>query len=120
MRFDGNRCPTTNQFGIPCAAGVEFVLTYTAGRTTPVELAMAAAELACELKKACNGGECALPAHVTGLARRGVTMEFSDLTELLKSGSTGLPMVDHAISVHGNCQHATMHDPAAMHGWATT
>lgn len=113
VRLDGNPWQT-NTFGLPDVSGVETTVEYTFGVAPPIELEMAAAALACELKKSCNGNECALPAHVTSFARRGVAVELTDLAEMLKSGATGIPIVDHALKVHGNCGWSMMYDPASV------
>lgn len=121
VRMDGNRWQR-NSFGLPGSECVETVIEYTAGAEPPAELQMAAAELACELKKACNGGQCALPERVTQVARRGVSFKMADLEALLSSGSTGLPLVDHALSVHGNCGGPTFGDPVDTYrfGWGVS
>lgn len=121
VRTDGLRWQR-NSFGLPDSDCVETVIEYTTGAEPPVELQMAAADLACELKKACNGQECALPDRVTGITRRGIEMDLVDLGDLLKTGATGLAMVDHAISVHGQCSHDNLADPMDIyrHGWSTS
>lgn len=113
VRLDGLRWGR-NTFGLPGVLGVETVVTYTAGVEPPIELQMAAADLAAELKKSCNGQSCALDPRVSSYARRGVSVELTDLEALLRSGATGIPSVDYALKVHGDCGGtATMHDPAA-------
>lgn len=104
-----------NTFGLPGAPGVETIVTYMAGEAPPIELQIAAADLAGELKKSCNGQSCALDPRVASFSRRGVSVELTDLKELLKSGATGIPSVDYALTVHGGCEQgsATMLDPAA-------
>lgn len=113
VRIDGERWQR-NTFGLPGAQGVETIVEYTVGAEPPIELQMAARDLAEELLKSCNGQACALDPRVTSFARRGVSVELTDLSEMLKSGSTGIPSVDHALKVHGECAQgsATMHDPA--------
>jgi hypothetical protein len=108
VRYDGNPWPT-------CWADI--LITYTTGRVPPIELEMAAAELADELLKACNGGsDCKLPAHVRSVTRRGVESEVWDVVALMSSGLTGLPMVDHALSVHGGpCRKSVMFDATRSH-----
>lgn len=102
IRTDGLRWPT---------CWTDVTVTYTTGRVPPIELEMAAAELADELLKACNGGsDCKLPAHVRSVTRRGVESEVWDVVALMSSGLTGLPMVDHALSVHGKCRKSVMFD----------
>lgn len=105
-----------NTFGLPTSDpnAVETIVTYQVGAAPPIEGRMAAAALACELKKSCNGNDCALPANVTSFSRRGVDVELTDLAEMLKSGATGIPIVDHFIAVHGMPRGwTTMSDPAA-------
>jgi len=109
-----------NTFGITGCDGVETTVEYTFGADPPIELKMAVGELVCDLKKACNGQDCGLPAHVQSLSRRGVNIELVDLTELLKTGATGLALVDYAISVHGKCGE-TWGDPAKpLRGWSVS
>ncbi len=111
-----------NTFGLPYARGVETIVTYTTGKAPPVPGDQAAAALALELKKSCNGESCALPANVTHFARRGVEVEITDLAEMLKSGATGIPIVDHFLAVYGDLKGApTMFDPArGYRGMPTT
>ena len=62
----------------------------------------AAAQLACEIYKACNGVDCALPLGTTRITRQGVTIERLSFTSwAFQSGvgqvggwRTGLPLVD--------------------------
>lgn len=121
VRVDGLRWQP-NSFGLPNSQCAETIVSYDAGALPPIELQMAAAELACELKKACNGDDCGLTDRVTRINRRGVQMDLMDLTEMLKSGSTGLPTVDRAIAIHGNCSHDAIMDPLDMlkFGWSTS
>lgn len=112
VRTDGERFPR-NSFGLPDAPGAEIVVTFQAGTAPPIELQMAAAALTDELKKACNDEECSLDPRVRSFARRGVAVELNDLRELLRDGKTGIPLVDHALEVHGNCGGGMhLHDPA--------
>lgn len=117
IRMDGKRW-ARNSFGLPCADTlVETIVTYTAGVAPPIELRMAAAALTDELMKSCNGQACALPAKVQSFNRRGVTVELTDLAELLKTGATGIPIVDHALTVHAPLANTmTMTDPARRRG----
>lgn len=101
VRLDGQRWQL-NTFGLPCASplAVETIVEFTAGVEVPIEGRMAAAALADELMKSCNGQACALPAQVTSFSRRGVTVELTDLAEFMKSGATGIPIVDHFLRTH--------------------
>lgn len=93
----------------------DVVVEYTTGREPPIEYQMAAAELACELLKACRGQKCSLPAHVRSVARRGVEHEVWDVVALLASGLTGNPVIDHVLSAHGPCRRSRMFDPTRAH-----
>lgn len=122
VRLDGQSWPTANSFADPASGTSEFRVEYIYGRQPPIELQMAAAELACELKKACEGSQCSLPPHVTNVTRRGVEYEIQDVTALLSGGLTGNPIIDHALKVHGNCSsHGRLVDPLeAPRGYRVT
>lgn len=117
VRTDGECWPACNTLGLPTPNGgadvVELIVNYDTGRNPPIALQMAAADLVCELKKACNESDtCALPAHVKNIKRRGVEVEVQDITSLLMEGLTGIPSVDHAIAVYGKCPKQRAYDPA--------
>lgn len=118
VRTDGNPWPNCNDLGLtnPPSTGQTVQVDYTTGRIPPPELQMAAAELACELKKACNGdASCALPAHVKRVVRRDVEIEPFDVTQLLLNGVTGNPLIDHALTVYGRCKRGRMFDATKLH-----
>jgi hypothetical protein len=119
VRLDGEPWPYANSFGDDTTGIDQFKVEYDTGRDAPQELKMAAAELACELKKACEGKSCGLPEHVSSVARRGVSYEIQDVTALLSDGLTGNPIIDHALKVHGNCAKiGQAFDPARRsRGW---
>lgn len=115
VRIDGELWPVTNNLGLTNVPGMcqdEVLVTYTTGREPPQALKMAAAELACELKKACGADpSCALPAHVRSVTRRGVEYEINDVIALMDRGLTGNPIVDHALHTYGRCGRASLFDP---------
>lgn len=112
VRLDGLRWQR-NTFGLPNCTGVETVVTYNAGAAPPMPGQMAAAALACELKKACAGDNCTLGPHVRAFARRGVQVELTDLKDLVQSGSTGIAEVDYFLRAYGDLARApSMVDPA--------
>lgn len=102
-----------NSFGAENTMGTDVIITYTYGRMPPPELQRAAADFACELKKACNGQACALPPHVERISRSNIELSFTDLTKLLQNEQTGIPSVDYALSVHGKCSDDNFYDPFA-------
>lgn len=106
VRLDGEQWPTCQNLGLTnyTGSGSDVIVEYVTGREAPIELQMAAAELACELKKACNGDEsCKLPDHVRNVTRRGVEFELDDVTSLISEGLTGNQIIDHALAVYGKC-----------------
>lgn len=118
VKTDGIDWPRCNNLGLTAGphapAGSELLVTYSAGRMPPPALKMAAAELVCELKKACQGdASCKLPDHVRSITRRGVEMEIDSVFSLLDSGLTGNAIIDHALSVYGKCSNSNVFDPLA-------
>lgn len=109
VRLDGQRWKQNN-FGLT-ADGIETTIEFTAGQPVPIELQIAAADLACELKGISNDSRSQLPPHVRAIARRGVSLELTDIVSLLKGGQTGIQSVDYALQVYGNCGGSSMHDP---------
>lgn len=112
VRMDGERWPSCNSFALPNTSSVEIQVDMEIGREPPVELKIAAADLVCEMKKACNDStECALPPHVRSLVRRGVEIEINDIGDLFKTGLFGIPSVDMAIKMHECHHHGSVYDP---------
>ncbi len=117
VRTDGACWPSCNDFTRPDSEPGTFSVTYTAGRRPPIELQMAAAELACELKRACNGLDCRFPANVTHVSRQGITMDIGGIEAAVSGGSTGLAAVDIAVlryncaRVKGRVWHPSLHKP---------
>lgn len=77
-----------------------FVVRYKAGRSVPEDLQYAAALLACELKRACNGQGCRLPDRVKSVVRDGVSYEILDSAEVAFNGSFGVPMIDAILATY--------------------
>src|SRR5262245_26071858 len=72
-----------------------FSVTYKAGIEPPLEGKAAAAALACELVKACTGGDCNLPSNAVRIVRSGGTIDkLEPLAIALLSGATGVPAID--------------------------
>ena len=77
-----------------------FAISYTYGADPPQAGRSAAAALACEIWRACNGADCALPEGVTRIVRQGVTTELAALTATeLKMGRTGVASIDSFIAI---------------------
>lgn len=112
VRMDGERWPSCNSFGLPNSSSSEIQVDMVVGREPPIQLKIAAADLVCELKKACNGSDtCALPPHVRNIIRRGVEIEIDDITSLFKDGLFGIPSIDMAIKQFGCHHHGSVYDP---------
>jgi hypothetical protein len=95
------RCQLIGGCGSCCS---DVVVVYDAGVDPPIELKMAVADLACEIKKACNGDAgCKLPDRVKSITRRGVEMEFDEVGRVISEGRTGIKSVDIALDVYGDC-----------------
>jgi hypothetical protein len=85
-------------------------VTYTYGVDVPLSGQAAAAELACEIYKACAGGECRLPSGVQRVSRQGVVIEKVPFTVWgwttgkragqVKGWNTGLAMVDAFLNAY--------------------
>jgi hypothetical protein len=80
-----------------------FAVTYYYGVAPPALATRAAAQLACELYRACSseGGECALPTGTVRVTRQGVTVERAELATFLSGGQTGLVQVDAFLAAYG-------------------
>ena len=98
VRTDGGCWPSCNDLIEPSTQPNTIEVTYTAGRLPPIELQIAAAELACEMKRACNGGDCKFPRNVTSVSRQGVTMNVAAVEAAVGVFGTGLAFVDATVS----------------------
>lgn len=91
--------PSCQALDLPDTEDGTFSVTYRYGMDPPLIGMDAAAELACELYKACNSGagECNLPSSVTRIVRAGITIDRDGLSAWgLQNGiwRTGLTRVD--------------------------
>lgn len=99
VRTDGMRWPRSQDMDRdPDAVGPDaertFVVRYRVGRDVPEDLQYAAALLAAELKRACNGQSCRLPDRVTSVVRDGVAFDLIDPAEIARGSSFGVPQID--------------------------
>ena len=110
VRTDGDTWPSCNALDLNNygTSGETVAVNYVTGREAPIELQMAAAEMACELKKACNGdASCSLPENARNVTRRGIEYELDDVTSLIDKGLTGNAIVDNALAVYSKCKGST-------------
>lgn len=84
--------PTNQDVTKPDTEEGTFSVTYLNAHEVDSGGAYAAAVLATEFAKACNGGKCRLPAGVTTIARQGVTMQIA--SGAFPDGLTGIREVD--------------------------
>jgi hypothetical protein len=92
-RLDGGSWPLCNDGS--------WLVTVLYGAEVPSLGLMAAAELACELVKACTPGQtCRLPARVSSIVRQGVSKEWRGTAEKVAAGGTvGLYLSDMFIDL---------------------
>jgi hypothetical protein len=69
------RWPACQSMGLPDTMSGTFSVSYRYGQDPPPLGIHAAAQLGCELYKACTGQECALPTGTTRYTRQGITVE---------------------------------------------
>jgi hypothetical protein len=95
VRVDGDRWPTCQNMTGTLDDPDSFGITYSVGIPVPVGGQVAAGVLAGELAKAaCGDSSCALPKRLQAITRQGVTVGFMDAFEDLKTGGTGIWLVD--------------------------
>lgn len=94
VRVDGQCWPTCHDYSDPSEA---FQVTYSRGKAIPDAVQQATNQFACELAKACQGGDCRLPNRTRSLTRQGVEMQLVDLTDDTGRITTGIPEVDALI-----------------------
>lgn len=108
VRTDGQFWPSCQRLDLEDTEDGTFSVTYGYGQDPPLIGIAAAAQLGCELYRACGGsggtGQCALPTGVTRITRQGIVIErlaFSTWAfNSVASGTsaagwhTGIPLVD--------------------------
>lgn len=97
QRLNNARWPRSQNLTLPDTDDHTFSISYTYGADPPALGVSAAAQIACELYKACDGSTCALPMGVTRVTRQGVTIDKLAFTSWgFREGrwATGLALVD--------------------------
>jgi hypothetical protein len=94
------RWPLCQNLALEDGPGTFFV-TYTHGVSPPPIALSAAAELACQLWRSCNGDACSLPSGVTRVERQGITINREAILGALSTGNSGLLNVDAFLAVYG-------------------
>lgn len=98
VRTDGGEWPRCNDLTLDDGEAGTWSVTAAYGEELPDGAALAVGELACEIAKAADGGDCRLPPGVQQLVRQGVTISYPDVGELFRQGRTGLYLVDMFVS----------------------
>jgi hypothetical protein len=97
-RLDDSRWPVAQDLTQADTEESTFSITYTYGADPPAMGVSAAAQLGCELYRACGGDtNCALPQGTTRVTRQGIVIEKLAFTSwAFRDGGwrTGLPLVD--------------------------
>ncbi len=103
-RLDDMRWPVAQDLTLADDEDSTFSITYTYGADPPDLGMSAAAQLGCELYRACGGDTtCALPNGTTRVTRQGIVIEKLAFTSwAFRDGSwrTGLPLVDAFLSAY--------------------
>lgn len=94
VRTDGGDWPRCNDLSSADTEADTWSVTAVYGEDLPDGAALAMGQLACEIAKAADGGDCKLPAGLQQLVRQGVTISYPDVGELFRQGRTGLYLVD--------------------------
>lgn len=89
VRVDGGVWPTCQYLDRADTETGTWSVTAQYGEPVPTLGQQAVGELACEMARACLGEECRLPLNVQQLVRQGVSISFSDSTELAERGYFG-------------------------------
>lgn len=102
-RLGGERWPACQDLSLPDTEPGTWSVTYEHGSDPPMAGRMAAAELACQLYRACAGEECALPSGVTRISRQGIVVErqpFASWAFRERAWRSGLPLVDAFLNAY--------------------
>ncbi len=98
------RWPSCQNLALDDTEPSTFSITYSFGVDPPLLGINAAAELACQLYRACpgvDGGDCNLPAGVTRVERQGLTFDREQILGALSGGNSGLLTVDTFLTTYG-------------------
>jgi hypothetical protein len=109
-RLNNGHWPYQQNLTLPDTEEGTFSVTYTYGSDPPELGVAAAAQLGCELYKACSGAtDCVLPTGVTRVTRQGITIEQSAFTSWayqretrvqMGGWKTGLSLVDAFLTAY--------------------
>lgn len=103
VRTDGACWPTCSTYATTPPG---FQVTYLRGQPIPTAVQHATEGLACQLAKACEGGDCVLPPRVQSITRQGVsidvaTEEATSVGGRLRAGVAWIDQIIEADNPHG-------------------
>lgn len=103
MRLDDTRWPVVQNLTQADTVDGTWSIAYTYGTAPPSLGVSAAAQLACELYRECQGETCALPKGTTRITRQGITIDrlaFTTWAYKDRTWRTGLPLVDTFLAAY--------------------
>jgi hypothetical protein len=116
-RLNDERWPVRQDLTLPDSEDNTFSVSYTYGASPPMMGVAAAAQLGCELYRACGGEQCALPQGTTRVIQQGIVIEKLAFTSwAFRDGTwrTGMPLVDaflQSVNPRGLQQRSTFWAP---------
>ncbi len=124
------RWPSCQNMDLPDTEEGTFSVSYTFGQNPPQLGIDAAAQLACEFYKQCNGQECRLPQGTTRVARQGLVIEKEAFyswgfekggRSIPRGWRTSIPLVDAFLNAYNNSgilRRPTFWSPSPTHRYA--
>jgi hypothetical protein len=94
VRTDGDCFPECQSMDVAPDEVGAFTVTYVPGAALPADGPLITGMLACQLAKACAGGDCVLPQQLQSLSRNGMEVQVLDPSTLPESILTGIAEVD--------------------------
>lgn len=92
-RTDGADWPSQD-LSSPTGSNGTWSVTYTRGVPVPEGVGVLVGILTKEFLDACSGGKCRLPRNVQSVARKGVSYQMVDPSDIYAAGKTGLSEID--------------------------
>lgn len=108
VRLGGGRWPSCQDMALEDTEEGTFSISYGYGASPPHAGVLAAAQLACEMYKECQGQTCALPKGTTRVTRQGITIERLAFTtwgfSRLRGWTTGMGFVDQFLNGYNSAR----------------
>lgn len=97
VRLGGDQWPLCNNLNLGITAEGTWSVTAIYGEPMPTLGKFAMGQLLCQIIADVLGDDCALPDNVTNVTRQGLSFTLDEVSELIKSGFTGLKYVDQFV-----------------------